>query len=63
MTGKAFTACLRAGTGGEAAASFYASTFKDSNPGRADRYTKPGRGRPARSWLSILGSWARSSLP
>ena len=44
MTGKAFTACLRSGAEGEAAASFYASIFKDSKLGRADRYTKAGPG-------------------
>ena len=65
MTGEAFTACLRAGTEGQSAASVHAGTFKDSKPGRAERYRKarPGRGRPARSWLSISGSWARSSPP
>jgi hypothetical protein len=47
VTGKALTARLRAGTEGESAASFYAGTFKDSKPGRADRHPKarPGAGR------------------
>jgi predicted 3-demethylubiquinone-9 3-methyltransferase (glyoxalase superfamily) len=40
MTGEAFTACLRAGTEGQSAASVYTSTFKDSNPARAERYPK-----------------------
>jgi predicted 3-demethylubiquinone-9 3-methyltransferase (glyoxalase superfamily) len=40
VTGKALTARLRAGTEGEAAASFYAGTCKDSKPGRADRHPK-----------------------
>jgi predicted 3-demethylubiquinone-9 3-methyltransferase (glyoxalase superfamily) len=46
MTGKALTARLRAGTEGEAAASIYAGTFKDSKSGRADRYPK-ARPEPA----------------
>jgi predicted 3-demethylubiquinone-9 3-methyltransferase (glyoxalase superfamily) len=44
MTGKAFTACLWSDTEGEAAASFYASIFKDSKLGRVDRYAEAGPG-------------------
>lgn len=52
MTGKAFTACLRSGAEGEAAASFSASIFKDSRLGRADRYTKAGPG-PAGAVIAV----------
>jgi predicted 3-demethylubiquinone-9 3-methyltransferase (glyoxalase superfamily) len=52
MTGKAFTACLRFDAEGEAAASFYASIFKDSKLGSADRCTKAGPG-PAGAVMAV----------
>jgi predicted 3-demethylubiquinone-9 3-methyltransferase (glyoxalase superfamily) len=52
MTGKAFTACLRLDAEGEAAASFYASIFKDSKLGRVDCYTKAGPG-PAGAVMTV----------
>ena len=52
MTGKAFTACPRSRAEGEAAASFYASIFKDSELGRAGRYTKARPG-PAGAVIAV----------
>jgi hypothetical protein len=52
VTGQAFTACPRSRAEGEAAASFYASIFKDSELGSAGRYTKARPG-PAGAVIAV----------